>query len=74
MTRPAAPGHLLGDRATRLFVVLAAFFCANAVLAEFIGVKIFALEDTLGLAPFEWNLFGQTGSLSFTAATAACPR
>ena len=51
--------HLLGDRATRLFVMLAAFFCANAVLAEFIGVKIFALEDTLGLAPFEWNLFGQ---------------
>ena len=30
--------HLLGDRATRLFVMLAAFFCANAVLAEFIGV------------------------------------
>ena len=46
-------GHLLDDRATRLFVLLAAFFCVNAVLAEFIGVKIFALEDTLGLPPFE---------------------
>ena len=73
MTRPAAPGHLLGDRATRLFVVLAAFFCANALLAEFIGVKIFALEDTVGVAPFEWNLFGQAGSLSFTAGTLLWP-
>ena len=52
--------RLLDDRATRLFIGLAAFFCVNAVLAEFIGVKIFALEDTLGIAPLQWNLFGQT--------------
>ena len=61
------------ERANRLFLVLAAFFVANAILAEFIGVKIFALEDTLGLAPFEWNLFGQAGSLSFTAGTLLWP-
>ena len=67
-TRP-----LLEDRATRLFIALAAFFCANALLAEFIGVKIFALEDTLGLKPWEWNLFGQTGSLNFTAGTLLWP-
>jgi len=60
-------------RAQRLFVILAAFFCVNAVLAEFIGVKIFALEDTLGVAPFEWNLFGQKGSLNFTAGTLLWP-
>lgn len=65
--------HLLDDRATRLFVGLAAFFCVNTVLAEFIGVKIFALEDTLGIAPLAWNLFGQTGSLSFTAGTLLWP-
>ena len=65
--------HVLGDRAARLFVALAAFFCVNAALAEFIGVKIFALEDTLGLSPFEWNLFGQSGSLSFTAGTLLWP-
>ncbi|MDH5832039.1 queuosine precursor transporter [Luteimonas sp. M1R5S18] len=65
--------HPLDDRATRLFIALAAFFCVNAVLAEFIGVKIFALEDTLGIAPREWNLFGQTGSLSFTAGTLLWP-
>ena len=61
------------ERANRLFLVLAAFFVSNALLAEFIGVKIFALEDTLGLAPFEWNLFGQTGSLNFTAGTLLWP-
>ncbi|MCS4232185.1 hypothetical protein EDF77_1694 [Stenotrophomonas maltophilia] len=63
----------LQDRAVLLFIGLAAFFCANAVLAELIGVKIFALEDTLGIAPLNWNLFGQTGSLSFTAGTLLWP-
>ena len=63
----------LDDRAVRLFIALAAFFCANAVLAEFIGVKIFALEDTLRIAPLQWNLFGQSGSLNFTAGTIIWP-
>jgi uncharacterized integral membrane protein (TIGR00697 family) len=61
------------DKPQRLYVFLAAFFCVTAVLAEFIGVKIFALEATLGIAPFEWNLFGQTGSLNFTAGTLLWP-
>ena len=63
----------LDDRAVRLFIALAAFFCVNAVLAEFIGVKIFALEDTIGIEPLQWNLFGQVGSLSFTAGTLLWP-
>jgi uncharacterized integral membrane protein (TIGR00697 family) len=70
---PLRPTRLLEDRALRLFIVLAAFFCCNAVLAEFIGVKIFALEDTLGIAPLQWNLFSQTGSMSFTAGTLLWP-
>ena len=61
------------DRSTRLFVVLGGFFVCNALIAEFLGVKIFALEDTLGLAPFDWNLFGQSGSLSFTAGVLLWP-
>lgn len=65
--------RLLDDRATVLFAALAAFFCANAVLAEFIGVKIFALEGTLGIAPLQWNLFGQGGTLDFTAGTVVWP-
>ncbi|MBL8297317.1 MAG: queuosine precursor transporter [Rhodanobacteraceae bacterium] len=61
------------NKAQKLFLILAAVFVANAILAEFIGVKIFALEDTLGVAPFNWNLYGQTGSLSFTAGTLLWP-
>lgn len=63
----------LDDRAVRLFIALAAFLCVNAVLAEFIGVKIFALEDTVGIAPLQWNLFGESGSLSFTVGTLLWP-
>ena len=74
MSTPVVPvARTLDDRAVRLFIILAAFFCVNAVLAEFIGVKIFALEDTLGIEPLHWNLFGQTGSLSFTAGTLLWP-
>lgn len=61
------------SRAQRLFVVLTGFFVANALMAEFIGVKLFALEPTLGIAPFEWNLFGQSGSLNFTAGVLLWP-
>lgn len=61
------------DRGQKLFVLLAGFFVGNAILAELIGVKIFALEDTLGVSPFEWKLFGQSGSLSFTAGTLLWP-
>ena len=60
-------------RAERLFVVLACFFVANALMAEFIGVKIFAMEPTLGIAPLNWNLYGQTGSLNFTAGVLLWP-
>ena len=63
----------LASRSTRLFMLLTAFFVGNAVVAEFVGVKIFALEKTLGLPPFGWNLFGQTGSLSFTAGVLLWP-
>lgn len=67
MNYPAA------NRTTRLFVILAGFFVANALMAEFIGVKIFALEPTLGMSPLNWNLFGQTGSLNFTAGVLLWP-
>lgn len=38
-----------------LLLVLGVFFVVNAIIAEFIGVKVFALEDSLGLKPFNWN-------------------
>lgn len=43
---------------SRLFLVLGAFLIANAILAEFIGVKIFTVEGSLGLEKFDINMFG----------------
>lgn len=60
-------------RAQRLFVVLAGFFVANALMAEFIGVKIFSLEGTLGVAPLGWNLFGTARDLNLTAGVLLWP-
>jgi queuosine precursor transporter len=62
--------NLLSQKPVLLFVVLAGFFVTNAIVAEFIGVKIFALEDSFGFRPLSWWLFGQSGSLSLTAALA----
>ena len=65
--------YTITERPTRLFIGLTGLFVTNALIAEFVGVKIFALETTLGLAPFNWNLFGQSGSLSFTAGVLLWP-
>jgi queuosine precursor transporter len=60
-------------KANRLFIALAGFFLVNAVMAEFIGVKIFSLEASLGTAPFQWSLFGITGTLTFTTGVLLWP-
>ncbi len=49
------------SKATRLFIILGGFFIANTLLAEFIGVKIFSLETTLGFMPRNWTVFGVEG-------------
>lgn len=56
--------HILRDKPTKLFISIAAFFVANALIAECIGGKIFSLEKVFGLNPANLSLFGQTG-LSF---------
>ena len=55
---------LQSDKAIKLFIVLAGFFITNAVLAEFIGVKIFSLEQSLGIQAVSFSFFG-FGPLSF---------
>lgn len=60
-------------KANRLFIVLAGFFLTNALIAEFVGVKIFSLEATLGVAPYEWSLLGVSGNLNFTAGVLLWP-
>jgi len=46
------------NKRTSLFFILGAFFVANALLAEFIGIKIFSLEESLNLKPIDISLFG----------------
>ncbi len=65
--------RITDSKATRLFIVLAGFFLTNALLAEFVGVKIFSLERTIGIEPVEWSLLGITGNLNFTAGVLLWP-
>lgn len=52
------------NKATRLFIILSAIFITNALIAEFIGVKIFSLEKSLNLPLSSFNFFGHK-DLSF---------
>jgi uncharacterized integral membrane protein (TIGR00697 family) len=62
------------DKSTRLFYILGAFFLANAILAEFIGVKIFSLEKTLGQSPIDISLLGiENLSFNLTAGVLLWP-
>src|SRR5436190_11097157 len=63
---------ILGDKATRLFIVLGAFFVANALIAEMIGVKLFQLETALGLSQASFTLLGQE-NLSFVLSVGVLP-
>jgi uncharacterized integral membrane protein (TIGR00697 family) len=53
--------NMLADKPTKLFIALAAFFVANALIAECIGTKLFSLERTIGLTPQPFALLGQEG-------------
>jgi len=66
-------GHPAEQRAVRLFLALAGFFITDALLAEFVGVKIFSLERTLGVDDVHWNLLGASGTLNFTAGVIYWP-
>lgn len=56
---------ILKDKPTKLFIIITAFFCCNALIAECIGGKLFSLEKVFGLHPANISLFGHEG-LSFT--------
>jgi uncharacterized integral membrane protein (TIGR00697 family) len=64
---------ILKNKPTRLFIILAGFFITNAVLAEFIGVKIFSLEDSLGVERANIPLFGGHFSFHLTAGVLLWP-
>ena len=46
------------SKESRLLLVLGTFLVANAILAEFIGVKIFTVEGSLGMEKFDIDMFG----------------
>ena len=52
---------ILKDKSAKLFIGMACFFVANALIAECIGGKIFSLEKVFGAKPFDISLFGQPG-------------
>jgi queuosine precursor transporter len=52
------------NKPSKIFAIFTAFFVANALIAECIGVKIFSLEASLGLPVHTFSLFGESG-LSF---------
>jgi len=62
------------SREQTLFSILTAFFLGNALIAEFIGVKIFSLERVLGVEPVPISLLGQKGlTLSLSAGVILWP-
>lgn len=60
-------------KSNRLFFILGGFFLANAFIAEFIGVKIFSLEGTLGMQAWGLDPMGGEGPLHFTAGVLLWP-
>lgn len=56
---------LLNDKPTKLFIFMASFFVANALIAECIGGKLFSLELLLGVEPNPFSLLGEAG-LTYT--------
>ena len=65
--------RFINSKSNKLFFLLGGFFICNALVAEFIGVKLFSLESTLGINPVHWKLFGKEGNLVFTAGVILWP-
>lgn len=64
---------ITSNKATRLFLILGGIFITNALVAEFIGVKIFQLEDTLGITRASIKVFGFDLSFQLTAGVLLWP-
>lgn len=64
---------ILEKRKNQLYLILGFFFLTNAIIAEFIGAKIFSLEKTLGLEPAQWSVLGETFNFDMTAGVILWP-
>jgi queuosine precursor transporter len=65
--------NMLHNKAVRLFLILGGFFIANALIAEFMGVKIFSLERSLGKEPVSWMIFGGKWNFDLSAGVLLWP-
>jgi len=61
------------EKKNRLFIVLAALFLTNAIIAELIGVKIFSGEGALGMQPANLDVLGFKMDFNLTAGAVIWP-
>jgi uncharacterized integral membrane protein (TIGR00697 family) len=71
-TEEDTPGLFFGKE-TLLFLMLGGFFITNALIAEFVGVKVFSLEKTFGLPPANLHILGFYLSFNLTAGALLWP-
>jgi len=64
---------ILKERGTRRLRLSSGIFITSAILAEVIGVKIFSLEDTLGIKRANISLFGSPFSFHLTTGVLLWP-
>ena len=66
--------QILQDKSVKLYIILGGLFSTNAIVAEFIGGKIFSLEKTIGIDPITFSLLGEQGlSFNLTAGVLLWP-
>jgi queuosine precursor transporter len=64
---------LIEEKKNRLFIILAALFLTNAIIAELIGVKIFSGEGALGLQSAHLDILGFKMDFNLTAGAVIWP-
>jgi queuosine precursor transporter len=64
---------ILESKNVRLFFILSGFFIANTLIAEFMGVKIFSLERSVGLQPADWQILGGKWNFDLSAGVLLWP-
>lgn len=52
---------IFNSKSVVLFIILAGLFITNALVAEFIGIKIFSLEKIFGAEPLNFSWLGTDG-------------
>jgi uncharacterized integral membrane protein (TIGR00697 family) len=65
--------NIFENKATRLFIILGGFFITNALLAEFIGVKIFSLEKSLGIPLISHQILDHSLNFNLTTGVVLWP-